>query len=120
MDIDHRFGVRFTLKGSSGPFFGPGVVRLLCHVRSGLSLNKAAQEMGMAYSKAWRIIKEAEKEFGFSLLESSIGGKDGGGSRLTRRGELILDAYLVIENQLLEIAEKLYMHHIKPVLNPPM
>ena len=74
----------------------------------------------MAYSKAWRIIKEAEKEFGFPLLESSIGGRDGGGSRLTSRGESILDAYLLIENQLLETAEQLHGQHLEPVLNPPM
>ena len=119
MDLDHRFGVRFTLKGSCGSFFGPGVVRLLCHIRSGLSLNKAAREMRMAYSKAWRIVKEAEKEFGFPLLESSIGGRDGGGSRLTSRGESVLDAYLLIEHQLLETAQRLYDQQLEPLLNPP-
>ena len=43
------------------PGLGLGVVELCERVERLGSLNKAAADMGMAYSKAWRIIKQAEE-----------------------------------------------------------
>ena len=55
--------------------FGPGVAELLRHVREAHSLRGAAMTMGMAYSKAWTIVKQAERELGFPLLVSVTGGR---------------------------------------------
>ena len=60
--------------------FGHGCVLLLQGIAREHSLNRAAKSMGMAYSKAWRIIHEAEEGFGFRLLDSTIGGRHGGGA----------------------------------------
>ena len=57
---------RFLQNGQR--FFGPGVAELLERVREHRSLRAAAASMEMAYSKAWRIIHEAEEGFGFRLL----------------------------------------------------
>ena len=51
---------RFLQNGQR--FFGPGVAELLERVREHRSLRAAAASMEMAYSKAWRIIHEAEEE----------------------------------------------------------
>ena len=51
--------------------FGPGVAALLEGIRETHSLRAAAAEMGMAYSKAWTIMKNAEKELGFPLTETA-------------------------------------------------
>ena len=67
---------RFLQNGQR--FFGPGVAELLERVREHRSLRAAAASMEMAYSKAWRIIHEAEEGFGFRLLDSTIGGRHGG------------------------------------------
>ena len=53
---------RFLQNGQR--FFGPGVAELLERVREHRSLRAAAASMEMAYSKAWRIIHEAEEGFG--------------------------------------------------------
>ena len=63
--------------------FGPGLSELLRRVEEHHSLRAAAASMGMAYSKAWTILKQAEKNLGFALLLSSTGGKNGGGAVLT-------------------------------------
>ena len=63
--------------------FGPGVAQLLHAVQELRSLRAAALSMDMAYSKAWTIIKNSEKALGFSLLDSTTGGKGGGGAALT-------------------------------------
>lgn len=73
--------------------FGPGVAALLAGVREHKSLRAAAGSMGMAYSKAWRIVRSAEEAFGCKLLDSTIGGRHGGGAALTPEAEALLEAY---------------------------
>ena len=52
--------VRIKRKEDQGKeYFGLGVADLLHGVDEFHSLNLAAQHMGMAYSKAWRIVKQA-------------------------------------------------------------
>lgn len=76
-----------------GKCFGPGVASLLRNVQKEGSLRAAAISMEMAYSKAWTVIKTSEAELGFKLLESTTGGKNGGGARLSTKAEKILTAY---------------------------
>lgn len=49
--------------------FGPGVAVLLRRVRELHSLRAAAMSIGMAYSKAWTILKNAQLSLGFKLLD---------------------------------------------------
>ena len=69
--------------------FGPGVARLLRQVEQTHSLRAAAMSMQMAYSKAWTIVKKAERELGFPLLHSTTGGRSGGGATLTAEAKEI-------------------------------
>lgn len=73
--------------------FGPGVAILLHKVQELHSLRAAAMSIGMAYSKAWTILKTSQQSLGFKLLDFTTGGKNGGGARLTPEGENLLDAY---------------------------
>lgn len=73
--------------------FGPGIATLLEQVQEHKSLRAAAASMGMAYSKAWRIIRTAEEVFGCKLLNSTTGGRNGGGASLTPQAEQLLSAY---------------------------
>lgn len=75
--------------------FGPGVAELLRRVEQERSLRAAANAMCMAYSKAWTIIKNAEKLLGFRLLVTSTGGKHGGGASLSPQAKKFLSAYEV-------------------------
>lgn len=73
--------------------FGPGPMRLLRGVRETGSLHRAAEQMGMAYSKAWTLLRRLEEEWGFPLLERQAGGAHGGFSRLTAEAEDLLCRY---------------------------
>ena len=85
----------------SGSQFGRGVANLCLGVREKGSLNAAAKGMRMAYSKAWRIVKETESALGMQLLD-----RDGAhGSTLTEDGNKLLDAYLEVEAALQKMAE---------------
>lgn len=60
--------VRIKRKTEEDPaYFGRGVADLLHGIEKYHSLNQAAKEMGMAYSKAWRIVGEAEQALGISF-----------------------------------------------------
>ena len=64
-------------------FFGEGPYRLLRGVQELGSLRSSTQRMGMAYTKAFYMVKHAEAALGFPLIQRTIGGKGGGGSVLT-------------------------------------
>lgn len=63
--------------------FGAGPMELLELVGRTGSLHRAAGVMGMAYSKAWKMLRELERQWGFPMLERRPGGTGGGGSLLT-------------------------------------
>ena len=76
--------------------FGRGIAQLCELVEITGSLNKACKDMGMAYSKAWRIIRNTEKSLGCSLLERH----GAHGSLLTAEAKKILRAYRETEQAL--------------------
>ena len=73
--------------------FGPGIAALLRRVKVYHSLRSAAASMGMAYSKAWTVLKSCEEHLGFKLVLSTVGGRNGGGATLTDNAERMLAAY---------------------------
>lgn len=76
-----------------GRAFGDGPARLLDGVEQWGSLRKAAQELGMSYNKAWRILHAAEERLGFALLDRAVGGSLGGGSHLTAEAQDLMRRY---------------------------
>ena len=67
--MDHKLTLRLIFSGSEDSVgLGRGVVRLLEAVDETGSLNAAARGMGMAYSRAWTLLRKVEGELGFSLL----------------------------------------------------
>ena len=85
-------------------YFGSGVAELLRGVVEYHSLSVSAKHMRMAYSKAWRIIREAEEGLGMQLL-SRMGKK---GSELTEEGERFLKTYEEIERETLKLANHIF------------
>lgn len=86
--------------------FGPGVAELLEGVRRHRSLQGAARDMDMSYSKAWTIMRHAEEIWGFPLIRRYVGGKDGGRSVLTRQAEVILERYEQMNEALHDMANR--------------
>lgn len=91
--------------------FGPGVAILLEKIKENNSIRKASFEIGMSYSKAWTIIKRAEKNLGFKLLSSKTGGVDGGGATLTQEAEKLLCDYRTLEYELNQMCNEKFKTH---------
>ena len=87
--------------------FGPGMVMLLREVERTGSLQKAAKAMNMAYSKAWKMLKE----WGFALTDRETGGKDGGGSTLTPQAERLIEAYEGFKKDAVDHLDQLFAQY---------
>ena len=98
---------------NDGKAFGDGPYELLKQVDETRSLHRAAKEMGMAYSKAWRLIRTLEERLGFPLLERKIGGQSGGGSLVTPRGKQLINRYGHFRRDVNTSLEKIYQAHFE-------
>lgn len=106
MDQKYRPVLSLRLFCGEEKCFGPGVAELLRRVQQERSLRAAAISMGMAYSKAWTVIKNSEAALGFKLLVSTTGGKNGGGATLSPEAERLLAAYEEYRNHLRQYAQE--------------
>ena len=92
-------------------FFGEGPFCLLRLVEETGSLRCAAASMEMAYSKALKLVSQAEKALGFPLTQRSVGGKDGGGSTLTPEGREFLQKYEAYRDACVQANRELYAQY---------
>ena len=69
----------------------------------------------MAYSKASKILKQAEENLGFPLTARSTGGKDGGGSVLTPEGMQFLQRYEAYRDVCIKANQALYRQYFPQV-----
>ena len=93
-------------------FFGPGVCELMERINETGSIQAAAARMEMSYTKAWRILKQAEAGMGVQLIARVTGGRNGGSSTLTEAGRRAVEAFREMEAVLTRIGNELYMEHM--------
>ncbi len=79
--------------------FGHGRIKILRAIQKHGSINAAAQSLGMSYRGAWKRIKNAEERLGHKLLESKIGGRAGGGSKLTPFALELMDRFAALQEK---------------------
>jgi molybdate transport system regulatory protein len=101
-----------------GRAFGDGPARLLNGVEQWGSLRKAAQELGMSYNKAWRILHAAEERLDFALLDRSVGGSLGGGSQLTPEARDLMTRYRAVTAEVGDALEAAFQRHFADWKNP--
>ena len=72
----------------------------------------------MAYSKGWKIIKRAQQELGYPLIEGTRGGANGGKMILTAQGKDFLEHYLSFEEAVEKAVQDLFQKHMTGWENP--
>lgn len=58
-------------------------MKLLAAIARTGSISAGAEQMGVPYRVAWQKIHEMEERLGHKLLDTKIGGREGGGANLT-------------------------------------
>lgn len=97
------------LDENNNKFFGEGPARLLHAIEEHGSLRTAAGSMNMAYTKALKIIHNAETALGFALTTRTTGGREGGGSQLTPEGKEWLNRYETYRDACIQANQQLYL-----------
>ena len=76
---------------------GPGKVRLLEAIEDLGSISAAARSMGMAYRHAWELVDDLNRCFTTPIVAVSIGGREGGGAKLTPWGRELIERFHSME-----------------------
>ena len=88
------------------PVFGRGRRFLLEAIESHGSINRAAEEVGISFRKAWGHIKVMEERLGVKLIERQTGGKNGGGALLTDDAKMFLNKFSLLEAGIREAVDE--------------
>lgn len=102
----YKIEVRLWIEETEGPFLGIGKIWLLENIQKTGSITNAAKEMKMAYRQAWQLVEEMNKRAESPLVEKLLGGKGGGGARLTEAGERAITLFYEIEKRIKDFAQK--------------
>jgi len=102
----------------NGKAFGDGPYELLKRIEATGSLKKAAAQMEMAYSKAWKLLRMIEKRLGFRLLERDVGGRLGGGSRITPRARELMCCYVLFRGEAEKAVNRIFQMRFRSFKDP--
>jgi molybdate transport system regulatory protein len=83
---------------------GPGKIELLERIAAFGSIAAAGRSMDMSYRRAWELVEELNSVFGKPVVERQIGGKHGGGAKLTELGLALIARFRAIERAAAEAA----------------
>ncbi len=96
--------------------FGDGKWRLLQAIKRHGSIQKAADELGRSYRKAWGDIKRAEEGLGRRLVSKHRGGTSGGSTQLTDFGLQLLKGWKTFQSEVRGNMKKSYNKHLKMIV----
>ncbi len=78
---------------------GPGKVALLERIAECGSISAAGRAMAMSYRRAWQLVAELNASFAEPLVVAQMGGRQGGGAKLTSLGARLVAEYRAIERE---------------------
>ena len=73
---------------------------LLEQIEATGSLSEAARRLRFSYRRAWLLLHAMNRRWPGKLATTAVGGKRGGGAKLTSRGRAVLSAYRDLQLQL--------------------
>ncbi len=87
------------------PFFSSRLKLLLFLIADTSNLRQACKAMALSPGKAWEMINGLERELGYPVVERTQGGRHGGNTRLTEKGEAFLLASQEFEENVYRFAQ---------------
>lgn len=104
--MNYQLKGRFWIEGSEGTFLGYGRVVLLERIKEHGSISAAARSLDMSYRHAWKLVDSMNRQSRSPVVEKSIGGKGGGGAKLTPTGEQAIICFWKAERDFYDFLEK--------------
>lgn len=91
-----RMKTHLTLGSGRGPLLGETRVRLLEAIDREGSIAKAARRVPLSYKSAWDAVDDMNNLAERPLVDRTVGGSQGGGSRLTDHGRRLVQLYRAV------------------------
>ena len=101
-----RVGSTLTMDAGAGASFRKRWMDLLAALESESSITAAAKAVGLSYKAAWDAIATMNNLAGQVLVERSVGGKGGGGARLTAQGARLVETFRAVEQENTRFVER--------------
>jgi molybdate transport system regulatory protein len=92
-------GLTLRMIGAGGPAIGPGKAALIEHIEKSGSISSAARAMGMSYRRAWQLVEALNESFAEPVVVTAIGGKRGGGAKVTDFGLDLVRRFRAMESK---------------------
>ncbi len=99
MNSEYRIKTRFWIEGKEGTFLGEGRIRLLQAIHETGSITGAAKSLEISYRKAWKMVDIMNEQAKIPLVVRQSGGKSGGGTLVTPKGEHAIATYLAFKSK---------------------
>lgn len=91
--MSYKIKSRIWIEADNNVLLGQGRVQLLKAIEETGSLSKAAKSLNISYKKAWTLLDSVNKSAKKPVTINSIGGKGGGGAKLTPYGKSLINAF---------------------------
>src|SRR5438105_4686051 len=92
-------GLTLRVLGKRAAALGPGKAELIKRIAETGSISAAARAMGMSYRRAWQLVEALNRDFREPVVETAIGGRRGGGARVTPFGARLLAEFRAMEHK---------------------
>lgn len=86
--------------------FGPGKADLLAAIHEHGSISAGGRALGLSYRRAWQMVDMLNRCFKKPLIESTLGGRRGGGAVVTPAGLEVLKRYRAFTKALSRVSKK--------------
>jgi len=91
-------GLTLRVLGRRAAAMGPGKAELIERIDATGSISAAARAMGMSYRRAWQLVEALNGDFREPVIATAVGGRRGGGARVTPFGRRLAASYRSMED----------------------
>ena len=105
--IHHKLVGKLNVDTEFGAFLGDTRIRLLEAIDRYGSITQAAKAIPLSYKAAWDAVDAMNNVAEETLVERSVGGRHGGGTRLTDYGRRLVAMYRAVEREYQEAIDRL-------------
>lgn len=107
----HKPQFRVMIANEVERYFGLGTYALLKEIEKTNSVKDAASNLDLSYSKAWKILNQAEKGADLELVVRKQGGKQGGFTQLSEDGLRIIESYEKLMEEVGDTVDQVFHKH---------
>jgi molybdate transport system regulatory protein len=107
--------VRFRIDFAERSSVGPAKIALLKAIRVSGSLSQAARNLDMSYRHAWLLVDDLNSSFREPVTVTITGGKGGRSVRVTEFGEMLIENYCKLEQDIAALALR-RLYAIMPIV----